>query len=100
MCGSASSAFSGSTGWFDKILSGLTVASSVATTAQGFMPQKTHKVSAAPKVVETSTEEAATLAKRQRALAARTRQRSTSLTGGLGVQSPANTALKTLFGGN
>ncbi|XXJ19860.1 hypothetical protein ACR42D_10015 [Desulfovibrio caledoniensis] len=100
MCGGGGSSFlPDDMGFFDKILGGLSAAGSVATAASGLM-RKEPKVSSAPRAVDDTAADAAAAEKRQRAMAAKTRQRATGLTGATGLGSPASVSLKTLFGGN
>ncbi|BCS87339.1 hypothetical protein [Pseudodesulfovibrio sediminis] len=99
MCGSISNLFPKDMSLFEKVVSGVTAAGAVATTASGLMNSGA-KVTSAPRAVDTSAADAEAMQNRQRALAKRSKTKSTNLTGGLGVKSPANVGLKTLFGGN
>lgn len=96
MCG-------GSTDWFDKVIKGVSAAGTVASTAMSV----SNAIKADSYANESDDDssgsseaaEAAAAETRQRLLAARTKQRSTMLTSGTGLSSPAKTSLKTLFGG-
>ncbi|MBI9078310.1 MAG: hypothetical protein JEY79_01060 [Pseudodesulfovibrio sp.] len=102
MCGSMADFFPKDMSMFEKIVAGGTAAAAVGTTAAGFM-QKTPKAqsfSAAPNPTEADSDAAneASAKARQRALATRGKK-STNVTGGMGLTTPANTGLKMLFGG-